>query len=263
MVYIAFEESPSQITRNMKSIGINLDKSVKKGLLKFHATRPTLYGLESHLTGIHRVIEDFKPSCVVIDPISNLMFTGNIAEVKAMLMRLIDFLKSSEITCLCTDLAQGHDPIEQTTSGISSLMDTWIFLRSTESDGERNRTLSIIKSRGMKHSEQIREFRLTANGVELVDVYLGAGGVLTGSARSVREARDKAEALTRKQDLELMQRALKRKKELYEAQSVALRAEFEAEADELQKRIDQEVASEKVLVADKIARSSVRNADRD
>jgi len=260
-VFLAFEESPSQIIRNMKSIGINLEKWVKNGLLKFHAIRPTAYGLESHLTGIHRVIEDFKPSFLVVDPISNLVTVGDIAEVKAMLVRLIDFVKANEITCVCTDLTHEGTSLQQTEVGISSLMDTWILLRSTESDGECNRTLYIVKSRGMDHSDQIREFRLTNKGVELIDIYVGPSGVLTGSARAAREAQEQAESLTRKLEVERKQRELKRKRTLLQAQLAALHAQFETEEEELQRAIDQGMAREKSLSKDRVHMAKIRKAD--
>ncbi len=169
-LFLSFEESPSQIVRNMRSIGIDLERWEQKGLLRFHAIRPTRYGLESHLAEIHKVIDDFKPAMVVIDPISNLVAVGKLSEVRLMLTRLIDFLKTCEITTLCTDLTSGGTSVEQTEIEISSLMDTWMLVQTRESDGERNHTLYIAKSRGMDHSRQITEFLLTHKGVKLVDV---------------------------------------------------------------------------------------------
>ncbi|MFA6224543.1 MAG: circadian clock protein KaiC [Desulfomonilaceae bacterium] len=168
-LFVSFEESPKQIVRNMKSIGINLDHWLENGLLKFHSMRPSQYGLESHLSIIHMAIDEFKPAAVVIDPISSFVAQGPASEVKEMVLRLIDFLKTSSITALCTDLIHGGIALEQTEVGMSSIMDTWLLLRSQECGGERNRTFYIAKSRGMKHSHQIREFRLTDSGVELVD----------------------------------------------------------------------------------------------
>ena len=177
----AFEESPKQIIRNMRSIGIDLQPWVDKGLLKFHATRPTLYGLETHLVTIHKLINEFQPDVVIFDPISNLITVGNSNEVKSMLTRLIDFLKSKQITTLSTSLTiMGHI---ETDIGVSSLMDTWIDLKSVETNGERNRTIDIVKTRGMYHSNQVREFKLSNEGIKLVDLYLGPSGMLTGSAR--------------------------------------------------------------------------------
>ena len=169
-LFLSFEESPSQIVRNMRSIGIDLEPWEQKGLLRFHAIRPTRYGLESHLAEIHKVIDDFKPAMVVIDPISNLVAVGKLSEVRLMLTRLIDFLKTCEITTLCTDLTSGGTSVEQTEIEISSLMDTWMLVQTRESDSERNHTLYIAKSRGMDHSRQIIEFLLTHKGVELADV---------------------------------------------------------------------------------------------
>jgi circadian clock protein KaiC len=260
-VYLSFEESPNQIIRNMKSIGVDLEKWAKKGLVQFLAARPTIYGLESHLREIHRVIEDFKPAAVVVDPISNLVAVGNMAEVKSMLVRLIDFLKGEQITTVCTDLTPGGTSVQETQVGISSLSDTWILLRLHESSGERNRTLYIAKSRGMAHSEQIREFRLTDKGVELLDVYAGSGGVLTGSARIAREAQDKADALVRNQKLENMRLELERKQAVFKAEMAALQARFEYEKMETQAAIDQAENHETVLKQQKSDLATVRKAD--
>ncbi|MGB6067738.1 MAG: circadian clock protein KaiC [Desulfomonilaceae bacterium] len=243
-VYLTFEESPSQIIRNMASIGIDLQRWTDRGLIQFHAVRPTFYGLESHLRGIHKAIKEFKPAAVVIDPISNLVSIGNMAEVKSMLVRLIDYLRGKAITNLCTDLTPGGISVQQTEVGVSSLADTWILLRSLESSGERNRTLYIAKSRGMEHSDQIREFRLTSRGVELLDVYLGPKGILTGSARAAAEAQDRAESMIRSQKIEHMQRELEQKQALFEAEMAALQAKFEYEQAEIQKVIGEEKSCE-------------------
>ncbi len=261
VVYLSVEESPSQIVRNMKSIGIDLEKWVKKGVMLFHAVRPTFYGLESHLTGIHRVIEEFKPRAVVVDPISNLVSVGNPAAVKSMLIRLADYLKGSQITTLCTDLTLGAATIQETEIGVSSICDTWILLRSIENGGERNRTLYVAKSRGMRHSQQIREFQLTDKGFQLLDVYAGGGEVLTGSARVAREAQDKTEALARTEQLSLMQRDLERKRTVFQAEMAALQAKFEYEQDELERAIAQAENSETLFKQEKIDLATSRGAD--
>ncbi len=260
-MYLAFEESPDQIARNMNSIGMDLEKWVKKGLLQFRAVRPTQYGLESHLTAIHKSIEEFKPSALVIDPISNFLAMGENSAIKTMFVRLFDFLKMQGITTVCTDLTSGGVSLEQTDVGISSLADTWILLRSLESNGERNRTLYIVKSRGMAHSDQIREFQLTNNGVKLVDVYVGPSGVLTGAARASREALETAEALVREQEIELKKRELERKRILFEARMAELNAEFESEQEEIQKAIRQNVAREELLKEGRRDMSKIRKGD--
>ncbi len=174
-LYFAFEESSNQIIRNMRSLGIDLEPWEKKGLLRFAAARPTLFGLERHLVTIHKAIGEFKPTAVVVDPISNLMTSASSLEVKSMLTRLIDYLKGKQITAFCTDLTTAASDLEQTEVGISSLMDTWLLLKTIEEKGERNRGLYILKSRGMAHSNQIREFILSDQGIQLLDVYTGAG----------------------------------------------------------------------------------------
>ncbi len=186
-LYFAFEESPQQIIRNMKSIGLDLQGFVDAGLLHFHASRPTLNGLEMHLVSIHKLVKSFKPKIVVLDPISNLISVGSVTEVKNMLIRLIDFLQSEGITAMFTALSLNTIVNEQTDEGISSLVDTWLLVRDIENGGERNRALYVMKSRGMKHSNQVREFVISDDGLNLIDVYLGEKGVLIGSARVAQQ----------------------------------------------------------------------------
>lgn len=170
-VYFAFEESQSQIIRNMRSIGIDLSPWVRKGLLTFHAMRPFRLGLESHLVEMHKAIADFKPRAVVFDPATNFLSVGNDVEVKAMLTRMIDFLKMEGITGLFNSLTTDSTDLEKTKIGISSLMDVWILLEDVETDGDRRRFLRLIKSRGLAHSSRVREFRLSDNGIDLLDVH--------------------------------------------------------------------------------------------
>jgi circadian clock protein KaiC len=242
-LYLAFEESESQMVRNMRSIGLDLAPWLKKGLLYFHATRPTAYGLESHLAELHKMVRDFQPRVVIVDPITNFLKAGTQDEAEAMVMRLIDFLKSQQITALFTSLTHGGGAIEQTQAGISSLIDTWLLTRDIELGGERNRGMYILKSRGMAHSNQLREFVLTDHGIELTDVYVGPEGVLTGSLRAAQEAREQAVALNRQQEIERRQRDLDRKRQALEAQLAAQRGEFEAEEEELKLLIAQEQAA--------------------
>src|SRR6201996_6386406 len=191
-IYFAFEESPKQIIRNMHSIGVDLQKYVDNGTLEFFASRPTLYGLEMHLVAMYKHIKRFKPSAIVLDPITNLITVGSVSEVKAMLIRLIDFLQEEQITVMFTALSLNSVVNEQTDEGVSSLVDAWLLVRDIELNGERNRGLYIMKSRGMKHSNQVREFLISDNGIDLVDVFLGPDGVLTGSARESQKLAEKA-----------------------------------------------------------------------
>lgn len=261
-LYYSFEESPDQIIRNMLSIGIDLEHCVKDGLLRFTSTRPSLYGLEMHLVSMYKNIEDFKPETVIIDPISNLITVGTETETRSMLTRLIDYLKSRQITTLFTSLTVAGEKPEATEVGISSLMDTWILLRDIEIGGERNRGLYILKSRGMAHSNQIREFLLTSKGVQLQDVYVGPGGVLTGSARLAQEAQEKAQALTHQQEIERNKREIEHQREIMEAQIMALRAQFEATKEKLEAATIQEQYVEKVLGEDRQAMGKIRKADK-
>jgi circadian clock protein KaiC len=261
-LYFAFEESRNQIIRNMRSIGIDLEPWVKKGLLEFRNSRPTLYGLEMHLVTMHKAVEGFQPSIVVVDPISNLVAAASDLEVKSMLSRLIDFLKMKGITAFCSDLTSVGGSLERTDVGISSPMDTWLLLQVMEGSGERNRGLYILKSRGMKHSNQVREYCLTDDGAQLVDVYLGSGGVMTGAGRVAQEAREKAETAQRSQIIQGKRRNIERKKSLIEAQIVALRTQFEAEQDELEREIARENLHQDVLSEGTQAMARARKSDR-
>lgn len=229
VLYFSFEESPSQTMRNMRSIGIDLQPWVKKGLLEFYANRPSSVGLETHLAMKHKVISTFKPQVVILDPLNSFLIGDNEISVQSMLMRLLDYLKTNQITGLFTSLTSSSGPLERSEVAISSLIDTWLVLRAIDSGGERNRGLSILKSRGMAHSNQMREFLLTDHGVELRDVYVGASGVLTGSARLTQEAQDQAAQIVRKQEIERQQLELASKHQVLEAQIAAMRAEFEVQ----------------------------------
>lgn len=259
--YFATEESPDLIVRNMRSIGIDLAPWIKKGLLHFDATRPTFHGLEMHLLRMHKLVRETNARVVVVDPITSYISLGDTLEVKSMLSRLIDFFKAHQITAFFTSLTEGGSALEQSEVGISSLMDTWILLRHIESNGERNRGIWVLKSRGMPHSNQIREFVFTEHGIELVDVYLGAEGVLTGTARAAQEAKETAATLLRRQDLERKERALEHRKKALEAKIAALRAEFETEKAELEKDIIEQKQHEGVLEQDRAAMAKSRKAD--
>ena len=239
-LFLAFEESESQLLRNMDSIGIDLAPWLARNLLRVFATRPTAYGLETHLATLHRLVTEFEPSMVIVDPITNFLKAGTEFEADSMLMRLIDFLKARQITTVFTSLIRGGDHLEQTQVGISSLIDSWLVLRDIELGGERNRGMYVLKSRGMPHSNQIREFLLTNEGIELKDVYIGPEGVLTGSMRLAQEARERSVALTRQHEIERRQRDLERKRRALNAHLDAQRGEFEAEEHELRLLIEQE-----------------------
>jgi circadian clock protein KaiC len=263
VLFFTFEESPSQLVRNMRSIGIDLEPWVQKGLLQFHAARPTNYGLETHLTTSIKLINKFNPRVVILDPVNAFVSGQNQTEVKTMLLRLVDFLKMRRITAFFTSLTSLGDSLETSDVYLSSLIDTWLLLRDIEIGGERNRGLYVLKSRGMAHSNQIREFRLTNHGVELLDVYVGADSVLTGSARLSQETRDEAEQLLHQQEVVRKQMGLKRKREAVEAQVRLLRAEFETEESETLKAIEFEKARIERLTQDKrqMAKSRRRDAD--
>ena len=230
-LYFAYEESAAQIIRNMRSINIDLAVWVKKGLLQIHSSRPTLYGLEQHLVMMHETVRAFRPAIVAVDPISNLTIGYDEAEVNPTLMRLIDFLKQEQITAVFTSLTS-EDTIEpmpvDSQLGVSSLMDTWLLLRNVEYTGERNRMIFVLKSRGMAHSNQVREFVLSDEGIDLVDVHLSGDRVLTGRARIAQEEKERAALTTRHDDHLRTLRQLESKQKTIDAQIAALLAESEA-----------------------------------
>jgi len=261
VLYVAFEESAAQVMRNMRSIGINLERHIKKGLLQFQAWRPTQNGLEMHLLRIHKLVEQIKPDIVIVDPISNLMM-GNVHEVNSMLMRLIDFLKTRQITGFFTSLTHGaQKDIEQTDVGISSLIDSWILVRHVELNGERNRCIYVLKSRGMAHSNQVREVVMSSEGIRLIPVYAGEGVVLPGSGRLSQEARERSEAMQREQASQEKGRARERKRKAVEAQIAALRADLAADEVEWSLQTSEEVHGESRREQDAAAMVRLRSGE--
>ena len=241
-LFFSFEESASQILRNMRTIGIDLQPFIRKDILRVHSSRPTVSGLEMHLVQMHKLISQFQPSVVIVDPVSNLQTAGTKEDSANLFIRLVDFLRKNGILGFLVSLTGGASPLEATDEGISSMVDTWLLLRDLESNGERNKVLYVLKSRGMNHSNQLREFHITSKGVKLVDAYLGPVGVLTGSARLVQEAQEIAAAQVSRQELERKKLALTHRRKAMETQIEALRAEFRAEEEELRRA----VASEKI-----------------
>ena len=248
-LYFAFEESPSQITRNMRSLGLDLARWVDEGMLRFSANRPALHGLEMHLAIMHREVERFQPQAVVVDPISALLSSAAQIDVHAMLLRLVDFLKERQITGLFTNLTHGSVETALTDTQVSSLMDTWLLLYNRESKGEHNRELYLLKSRGMAHSNQVREFLMTPEGIRLRPVAIGPEGVLTGSARLQHEAMQEIEDMRRRQERETRTRQAERRRRELEAQIASLQAQLEAEASEADLAISESAKREGQLDA--------------
>jgi circadian clock protein KaiC len=251
-IYFAMEESPDQIVRNMRSIGINLQRWLDNRLLRFSARRPSLFGLETHLATMYRDVTDFEPAAVIIDPISALLSAGASQDVHSMVLRLVDFFKSRGITALFTNLGVAGEVVS-TDIQISSLMDTWLLLYNRESNGEHNRQLYLLKSRGMAHSNQVREFILSSDGIKLRDAYVGPEGVVTGSARLAQEAKDKAAALVRDQEIERRSRELERKRREISAQIEALQAQLASETAEEALLNRKGIARKDQLAADRVA----------
>jgi len=261
VIFFSFEESPNQIIRNMRSIGLRLQPLVDSGRLRFHSARPTLCGLEMHLATMFREIAVFKPAVVIVDPITSLLAAGTDSETKGMVTRLIDYLKGGRITSLFTSLTQGGHALQQSEIAMSSLMDSWLLLQDMEGNGERNRVLYVLKARGMAHSNQVREFLISNRGIDLVDAYIGPSGVLTGASRVAQAAREKAETLANQQEAARRKRELERKRGTIEQQIAALRSEYETEEMDL-RRIDEQLGTRtRVLDAERAELSRLRQAD--
>jgi len=252
-LYFGFEESTAQFARNMSSIGLDIDKWIKKGLLRHSAARPTLYGLEMHLAQMHKAVKEFEPTVVIVDPVSNFSTSGSASDAEAMLLRLVDFLKGRGVTAMLISLTGGGKTLEATEVGLSSIVDTWLLLRDIELAGERNRGMFVLKSRGMSHSNQIREFLITKEGLRLIDVYVGPEGVLTGSMRVAQEDRERANKLMREEEMERRQRELEAKRTALQAQIAALQTEFQRIEGEARMIRLQDETRERALLSNQTA----------
>jgi circadian clock protein KaiC len=263
-IYFSFEESSDQIIRNMRSVGLNLEKWVEAGLLLFRCVRPSHLGLEAHLLTMQNLVDDFDPAVVVVDSISDLVSVGGAAErgraVTAMLTRQVDFLKGKGITTLFTTLAtEGQrEPAEQM---VASLIDTALVVRTLEGNGEHNRVLSVLKSRGMAHSNQVREFLLTDRGIELADVYVGPHGVLTGSARSAQEAQEQSDAVVEQKDLQQRRDNLERERQSVEARVAALWREFNDESEAVDQMLSRGATGREEGAEQRLEQGRLRSSD--
>jgi circadian clock protein KaiC len=255
-LYFAFEESPDQIVRNMGSVGMDLGRHVKAGLLRFEAARPSLFGFEMHLARMYRDIETFEPDVIVVDPIS--AFRGPSFEIHATLVRLADICKARGVTAMFSSLSSADDHMSESERSVSSLMDTWLSLSDIEANGERNRVLYLLKSRGMSHSKQLREYMLSDHGITLIDAYLGPDGVLTGSARVAQESREREAGLARQQATDRRRRELARHRAATERQIAEMRAVLENEEAEVAMLIEQDDKRESGVEADRHVMSDRR-----
>jgi circadian clock protein KaiC len=257
-IYFAFEESQEQIIRNMGSVGMDLGRWMQAGLLRFRCVRPSLFGLEAHLVSMQALIDEFEPAVVAIDPISDLAGSGR--DVSSMLIRQVDFLKARNVTALFTTLASdGHR--EHSEQLIASLIDTCLLLRAMDGNGEHNRVLSVLKSRGMAHSNQVREFLLTDRGIELADVYVGPQGVLTGSARSAQEAKERTETQERQEDLQQRRANLDRRRESVQAEVAGLWREFADETDAVNRLLSRGTSGRDEKVEQRLEQGRLRSSD--
>jgi circadian clock protein KaiC len=259
-IYFAFEESQDQIVRNMSSVGMDLGRWIEAGLLQFRCVRPSLLGLEGHLLAVQNLIEDFDPAVIAMDPISDLVGTGPERSVTAMLTRQVDFLKARGVTAMFTNLA-GDEQRNGTDHLVASLIDTGLLLRTLEGNGEHNRVLSVLKSRGLAHSNQVREFLLTDRGIELADVYVGPQGVLTGSARSAQEAKELSEAAVRQEDLQQRRATLDRERTSVEARVAVLWREFEDESDAVNRLLSRGATGREEGAEQRLEQGRLRSSD--
>jgi circadian clock protein KaiC len=259
-LYLAYEESPEEIARNMRSIGIDLDQWVERGLLTVRAERPTACGFETHLARAHALVEELDPKVVVIDPIS--AFHGPEDEITMFLSRIVDYLKGRGITALLTSLTRLSERTELSGLGVSSVIDSWIRIRTLESNGERNRLLDIVKSRGTAHSNQVRELVISDGGLDLSDVYIGREGIAVGTERIQREADRRIRELEQAETLERRRRGLAQRRTAVEAQIAALQAELAFEGADVEAATSAALASDKAEAAARVAIGSGRSADR-
>jgi len=255
---VLFEESPDEVIRNMGSVGLDLGRWVEAGLLRIWAARPSAFGLETHLTILAGLMDEQKPAIAVLDGITSLTHQPPQADVVSMVARQIHLLKSRGITAMATTLVQDD---EASGVGMSSLIDTWLLLRNVESNGERNRLLFVLKSRGTAHSNQVREFVLTDHGVELADVYVGPGGVMTGSARVMQQGRERSEQLEREEQLMRRKRELKALAAQGQAQLAVLQEELAAQQAELEQIASREARLAAEAKATRAALAAQRRAD--
>jgi circadian clock protein KaiC len=262
-LYFAFEESQNQVMRNMRSIGTYLAPWAEQGLLRFSANRPTSYGLEMHLVEMYKEVVHFDPSVVIVDPISAFLHAGTHDDANLMVTRLVDMLKSRQITAVFTSLVGAGGASEQSEIGISSLVDTWVLLRSVETNAERNRVLHVLKSRGVAHSNQVREFVLTDQGIDLIDIHVGPEGVLTGASRLAQQNKERAAAIERRQEFERRQRELERKRRVAEAQIAAIEADVKACEDAIERLRSEQISEIERNAEDRDQIARARWADKD
>ena len=255
-MFFSFEEAAEQLVRNVASGGVELEQYIESGLLRIETKRPSSYGFEMHLAHMQRELDRFRPTAVIIDPVTS--FRGPDSEVHALLLRMLDMLKTRGITTIFTSLTSSYERTSQSDFGLSSLMDVWVSLVDIESNGERNRGLYVLKSRGMNHSNQIREYLLTNDGVKLVDAYLGVAGVLTGSARLAQQAQATIESLHQREEIARRRREIASRRAVTERQIAELQVEIESQEAEVARLIAQDERRETVFESDRVAMGASR-----
>ncbi len=242
----------------MRSIHLDLEQHVKNGYLQFHSSRPTLYGLEMHLVVFYKLIKQFKPKIVILDPITNLVTVGENSEVKSILIRLIDFLQNEQITVMFTALTFDNPKVSNADEEVSSLVDNWLSVRDIEYNGERNRGIYILKSRGMKNSNQVREFIISNNGIEIVEVAIGPSGVLTGSARESYKLEIAADKVLRQKELEGVHKEIENKKTILDARIADLTSQFELEKEKMNHILNEEKLKKEIAENNRTTLLSIR-----
>jgi circadian clock protein KaiC len=255
-ILFSFEESPQQLTRNLRSVSIALEHHIQEGCLRVLATRPTAYGLEGHLASMLHAVEEHDPRLVVVDPIS--AFNGANDDLTAMLTRLIDSLKERQVTAVCTSLTTSDDDVLMPVAGV---VDAWLSLAMVETNGERNRSLQVVKARGTRHSNQVRELLISDTGIDLLDVYTGTGAVVMGTGRQIREAVDVEDVIEHQERAEARQRRLDRQRSAVEAKIAVLQADFDVETESFERATHAEARSDSRRSTEVEALKLARHAD--
>ncbi|MCW2760563.1 MAG: hypothetical protein JWR85_764 [Marmoricola sp.] len=260
-LFFSFEESPDQLVRNMRSIGVDLKRWIDSGMLQVRSVRPTAFGFEEHLAMLHRLLDEHEPELVVLDAVASLTHAGARSDTTSAISRDLDLLKGRGITTVMTTLTHGESQ-ESSEVDVSSLVDTWLLLRNHESNGERNRLLFVIKSRGTAHSNQVREFILTDDGAELLDVYVGPNGVLTGSERVEQISWELLAQATRADETERRRQELVQRSAAFEAQIAALQAQLTADTAEFERFVASEAEGRASGVAVRASQGRERSGDQ-
>jgi circadian clock protein KaiC len=261
-LYVSFDEGAAQIVRNLRSVGIRLAPHLKSGLLKMYSTRTRGPNVEDQFGDLRARVRAHHPRCVVIDPLSALTTSAHLASADAPL-KFLDFLKGEGITVVNTSLMDGLNASEATATALSTIADTWIHVSYVLQDGERNRALTIVKSRGTGHSNQVRELTLSDEGVTLTDVFVAQGKVLMGVARWEWEQVEQAGRHRTQVAADLKRLQLKLGQAEAAARLQVIQTEMEARSAEIAVLAEATGSASKLLSTDRAILRKLRHADED